>query len=140
MHIYFLSLTKGTIDNIRLRFYFKGHAMPISAKNQLEVEITEGKNRCGKFLIVAKEKGGESLKTTATTDSEASLSLKAVFLFKASSIVVAKGDSELKLSATNQIKGKISSLKEGAVNAEVDIDIAGGDKLSAIIANESVKI
>lgn len=49
LHIYFLSLTKGTIDNIRLRFYFKGHAMPISAKNQLEVEITEGKNRCGKF-------------------------------------------------------------------------------------------
>lgn len=108
----------------------------ISQKSRLPKVKTDAVNS----LIVAKEKGGESLKTTATTDSEASLSLKAVFLFKASSIVVAKGDSELKLSATNQIKGKISSLKEGAVNAEVDIDIASGDKLSAIIANESVKI
>ena len=112
----------------------------ISQKSRLPKVKTGAANS----LIVAKEKGGESLKTTATTDSEASLSLKvgkkAVFLFKASSIVVAKGDSELKLSATNQIKGKISSLKEGAVNAEVDIDIEGGDKLSAIIANESVKI
>lgn len=112
----------------------------ISQKSRLPKVKTGAVNS----LIVAKEKGGESLKTTATTDSEASLSLKVgkktVFLFKASSIVVAKGDSELKLSATNQIKGKISSLKEGAVNAEVDIDIAGGDKLSAIIANESVEI
>ena len=50
--------------------------MPISARNQLEVEITEVKTGAVNSLIVAKAKGGESLKTTATTDSEASLSLK----------------------------------------------------------------
>ena len=30
-------------------------------------------------------------------------------------------------------------VKEGAVNAEVDIEIAGGDKLSAIVTDESAK-
>ena len=64
---------------------------------------------------------------------------KVVYLFKASSIIVAKGENGLKLSATNQLKGKVVKVVEGAVNAEVDIQIAGGDKLSAIITNESAK-
>ena len=91
-------------------------------------------------LISAKLAGGEVLKATVTVDSEKGLDLKvgkkAIFLFKASSVIVSKDDS-IKLSATNQIKGVVSEIKDGAVNAEVIIDV-NGSKISAIITRESV--
>ena len=108
------------------------------ARNQLQAQITEVREGAVNSLIVAKLQGGETVKATVTVDSQKALDLvagkKVVYLFKASSIIVAKGDNGLKLSATNQVK-----VVEGAVNAEVDIEIAGGDKLSAIITNESAK-
>ncbi|EJP76231.1 MULTISPECIES: TOBE domain-containing protein [Campylobacter] len=113
--------------------------MSISARNQLNVEITEVKSGAVNSLIVAKMPGGETLKATVTIDSEKALGLKAgkkaVFLFKASSVIVAK-NGELKLSATNQIKGVVSEVKDGAVNSEIIID-AKGDKISAIITKHS---
>ena len=113
--------------------------MSISARNQLNVEITEVKSGAVNSLILAKMPGGETLKATVTIDSEKALELKAgkkaVFLFKASSVIVAK-NGELKLSATNQIKGVVSEVKDGAVNSEIIID-AKGDKISAIITKHS---
>ncbi|MGB2552270.1 TOBE domain-containing protein [Campylobacter sp. MOP51] len=117
--------------------------MSFSARNQLQAEIVEVKTGVVNSLIVSKLQGGEIVKATVTVESEKALDLKVgkkvVYLFKASSIIVAKGENDLKLSATNQIKGKVVSVKEGAVNSEIDIKIAGGDKLSAIITNESTK-
>jgi len=45
---------------------------------------------------------------------------------------------DMKTSARNQFLGKVKSLKLGAVNAEVIVDIGGGDTLVAVITNESV--
>ena len=45
----------------------------------------------------------------------------------------------MKLSARNQLKGEIVSIKEGAVNAIVSIKIAGGDVITATISLDSVK-
>ena len=114
-----------------------------SARNQLAAQITEVREGAVNSLVVAKLQGGETVKATVTVDSQKALDLvagkKVVYLFKASSIIVAKDANGLKLSATNQLKGKVTKVVEGAVNAEVDIQIAGGDKLSAIITNESAK-
>ena len=44
----------------------------------------------------------------------------------------------MKTSARNQFLGKIKKLTKGAVNAEIILDIGGGDSLAAIITNESV--
>ena len=41
----------------------------------------------------------------------------------------------MKISARNQYKGKVLSIKEGAVT----IDIGGGNKMSATISLEAVK-
>lgn len=43
----------------------------------------------------------------------------------------------MKTSARNQFLGKVRKLTKGAVNAEVILDIGGGDTLAAIITNES---
>jgi molybdopterin-binding protein len=45
----------------------------------------------------------------------------------------------MKISARNQIKGKITNIKEGAVNAIVVLDIGGGNKISATISMDAVK-
>ncbi|WP_349569129.1 TOBE domain-containing protein [Azotobacter salinestris] len=45
----------------------------------------------------------------------------------------------MKISARNVFTGTVSALKEGAVNAEVDILLGGGDKLAAVVTMESAK-
>ncbi len=43
------------------------------------------------------------------------------------------------ISARNVFSGKVSAVTEGAVNAEVEITTAGGDKIVAMITETSVK-
>ncbi|GAB2182170.1 hypothetical protein DLREEDagrD3_23930 [Denitratisoma sp. agr-D3] len=45
----------------------------------------------------------------------------------------------MKISARNVFNGKIDAVKPGAVNSEIDLSIGGGDKLVAVVTNESVK-
>lgn len=47
--------------------------------------------------------------------------------------------SNMQTSARNQFFGRVLSVKIGAVNAEVILDIGGSDQLAAIITNESVE-
>jgi len=44
----------------------------------------------------------------------------------------------VKLSARNQLKGKVKSVQVGAIMAEVVIEIAGGQKIVAEISKGSV--
>jgi molybdate transport system regulatory protein len=46
---------------------------------------------------------------------------------------------DMQTSARNQFLGKVKTVKTGAVNAEVILDIGGGDELAAIITNDSVE-
>jgi len=45
----------------------------------------------------------------------------------------------MKISARNQLKGKVTEIKEGAVNGVVAIDIGGGNIVSAVITMDSIK-
>ena len=45
----------------------------------------------------------------------------------------------MKLSARNQLKGKIVEIQEGAVNGIVKIDIGGGNVISATISMNAIK-
>lgn len=44
----------------------------------------------------------------------------------------------MKTSARNQFRGKISALKTGPINAEVEITLNGNDKIIAVITHDSV--
>jgi len=44
----------------------------------------------------------------------------------------------MKISARNQLKGKVVEIKEGVVNAVVKIDIGGGNIVSSVITMDSV--
>jgi molybdate transport system regulatory protein len=43
------------------------------------------------------------------------------------------------ISARNGFTGKVTSLKEGPINAEVEITTPGGDKIVAMVTDSSVK-
>ena len=43
------------------------------------------------------------------------------------------------ISARNQLKGRICSIMEGAVNGIVKLDIAGGNHISATISMEAIR-
>lgn len=46
---------------------------------------------------------------------------------------------DMKTSARNEFLGRVKTLKRGAVNAEVVLDIGGGAELAAIVTNESAE-
>ena len=45
----------------------------------------------------------------------------------------------MKLSARNILKGKVSNIKRGAVAAEVQVDIGGGNTITSTITVDSVE-
>ena len=45
----------------------------------------------------------------------------------------------MKLSARNQIKGRIVEVRKGATTAHVRVEIAGGQVITASITNEAVE-
>lgn len=45
----------------------------------------------------------------------------------------------MKISARNVFEGKITALVDGAVNAEVELTTAGGDRIVAVVTEGSVK-
>ena len=48
-------------------------------------------------------------------------------------------DGGLKLSARNQLKGTVEAVKDGMVNCEVDVVLAGGEKVTSVITMASAK-
>ena len=45
----------------------------------------------------------------------------------------------MKISARNQLKGKIVEIKEGAVNGVLVLNIGGGNRITAAITMQSIK-
>lgn len=45
----------------------------------------------------------------------------------------------MKLSARNQLRGKVTAIKEGAVEAQVTLDIGGGKTVVSVVTMDSVK-
>jgi molybdate transport system regulatory protein len=46
----------------------------------------------------------------------------------------------MKISARNVLAGTVTKVAKGAVNAEVDLTLSGGEKIAAVITNESVNL
>lgn len=50
-----------------------------------------------------------------------------------------KTEVHMKLSARNQLKGRVVEVKNGAVMSSVKLDIGGGNTITAFIGKESVE-
>ena len=114
-----------------------------SARNQLVGTITSLRSGAVNDEVEITLPSGQRIVAVVTQDSAQSLGLRtkmtAIALVKASSIVVATDLDGAKLSARNQLPGKVGAVTPGAVNAEVVIDLDGGGSIAAIVTEGSVK-
>ena len=87
--------------------------------------------------------GGESLHAVITRDSVQDLEIapgrEVQALIKASWIILAAADDGLRTSARNRLCGEIQRITRGDVNAEVVVQLAGGNTLAAIITQQSLQ-
>jgi molybdate transport system regulatory protein len=120
--------------------------MKTSARNQLAGTVKSIKHGAIDDEILLALPGGQTIAAVITQQSTALLGLAegvaAFALVKASSVLILAGngacDGALKISARNQLRGTVSKLMRGAVNAEVPLVLGGGTEVTAVITNESV--
>jgi len=115
--------------------------MKVSARNVFAgtvKKITIGAVNAEVTLAI---KGGASLTSVVTNGAVENLGLKegddAYAIVKASSIIIGCDLHNAKVSARNVYCGSIVKLIEGPVSSEVDVEIGGGNVISAVITHES---
>ncbi len=117
--------------------------MHTSARNEFLGRVAAVKQGAVNDEIVLDIGAGQTLVAIITHESTEHLGLKpgveAYALIKAPWVILTAADSPLKTSARNRLCGVVSRCQEGAVNAEVVLDLGGGKSLAAIVTNESIK-
>ena len=117
--------------------------MKTSARNQFVGTVSGYKAGAVNDEVELQLPGGVRIVAIVTRESTEQLGLKmgatAFALVKASSVIVATDLDDARLSARNQLTGTVTSVQPGAVNAEVVIDIGGGDNIAAIVTQASLQ-
>ncbi len=135
-------LNRQLADNPDLYYLFRRLLMKASARNQLFGKVTAVRSGGVYSEVAIGLKGGDSLVAMITNESISSLGISAgvdvIALVKAPLVIVVKDFGGYRLSARNQLKGTVTRVQKGAVNAEVVIQLPGGDSIAATITNESV--
>lgn len=118
--------------------------MNLSARNQLKATVAAVKKGAVNDEVSLRLADGTTLTSIITETSCENLGLKegveAYAVIKATNVMI--GDCEdggLKLSARNQLKGTVEAVKDGMVNCEVDLTLAGGEKIVSVITMSSAK-
>jgi len=115
--------------------------MKTSARNQFSGKVVELKVGAVNDEVTLEIVGGQRIVATITRDSSESLGLavgvEAFALIKASSIIIVAELGGARLSARNQLVGKVTRVQEGAVNTEVSIELPGGGAIAAIVTRTS---
>ena len=128
-------------DDLRL---LRSMLMQTSARNQFAGRVARLTRGAVNDEVELQLSGGDHLTAIVTHESSASLGLvegrEVIALVKASSVLVAIDDgAALKLSARNQLRGRVVKCTAGAVNDEVVIALQGGNTIAAIITHDSAQ-
>jgi len=117
--------------------------MKTSARNQFPGTVTEVRIGAVNAEVHVSLTGGETIVASVTKDSVETLAITAglnvIALIKAPQIIVVADFGGYKISARNQLLGTVTEIKHGPVNAEVDIELTGGEKIAATVTNDSVE-
>lgn len=80
-----------------------------------------------------------SITSESVQNLELSVGRRALAFIKASSVLVGTPDGDLRLSARNQIKGRVTRIVEGAVNADVTLELVSGHTITAMLSIDGLR-
>jgi len=116
--------------------------MKASARNQFIGIVNEVLVGAVNAEVHISLKGGETIVASITKESLETLAIKngieVIALVKAPQIIIVTDFGGYKFSARNQMKGIVSHVKLGTVNAEIDINTLGGNQIAVTVTNDSV--
>lgn len=135
--------SEGEVGNLDQLLKKLGNLMlRTSARNQYEGVVRAIHRGAVNSEVILDLQGGDQLAAIITNRSVDDLGLveggSAIALVKSSFVILAAGDG-LRISARNALTGTVIACREGAVNAEVELALAGGKQLVATVTNESVQ-
>ncbi|MBF6650581.1 MULTISPECIES: TOBE domain-containing protein [unclassified Methylobacter] len=117
--------------------------MKASARNQFKGTVKEVIIGAVNAEVHVGLNGGATIVASITKESAENLAIKTgtevIALVKAPQIIIVTDFGGYRLSARNQLSGTITQVKPGAVNTEVDIELAGGEQIAATVTNESAE-
>ena len=117
--------------------------MKTSARNQFSGTVKDVVIGAVNAEVHVGLSGGEIIVAAITKDSLETLGVKpgstVLALVKAPQIILVSDFGGYKISARNQLSGTVTEIKQGAVNSEIDIALAGGEKVVATVTNDSVE-
>ncbi|MGB3290788.1 MAG: TOBE domain-containing protein [Burkholderiaceae bacterium] len=113
-----------------------------SARNKLAGTVARVKHGAVNDEVILDVGGGIEIVASITSESVQNLALqpgrRALAFIKASSVIVGLPDGDMKLSARNQLRGRIVRIVEGAIHAEAGIELPGGQVLAAVLSMDSL--
>ena len=116
--------------------------MKVSARNVFKGQVSQVQEGAVNAEVVLTLAGGEQLVAVVTIQSVRNLGIavgkEAVALIKAPWVMLMTDSSDIRLSARNCLEGTVLSVNDGAVNAEVVIELAGGSKVYSIVTRDTV--
>jgi len=137
------ALDRGGIDPVQAGSWVKflrRISMKTSARNQLWGHVLAIHEGAVNAEVEIRLPGGGTLVSQITMRSRRDLALEAGSevwaLVKATWVVLATG-AEPPVSARNKLRGVVTGVQRGAVNAEVELAVHGGDRIVATTSLES---
>lgn len=116
--------------------------MKVSARNVFKGKVTRLTPGAVNTEVVLELAGGEPLVAVITVESANNFKLAPgsdVFaLIKAPWVMLMTEGNDIRLSARNCLSGKVISVTDGAVNAEVVLELLGGTKIYSIVTRDAV--
>jgi molybdate transport system regulatory protein len=141
-HRKFLDNLEGRLgDTEGLYKFLRRISMKVSARNTFAGTVSAITQGAVNAEVTLSLKGGIPLTAVVTNGAIDNLGLKtgaeAYAIIKASSVIIGTDLHDAKVSARNVFCGTIATIIEGPVNTEIDIEIGGGNSISAVITHGS---
>jgi molybdate transport system regulatory protein len=141
-HRRFLENLEQRLENTGNFYQFlRRISMKISARNIFSGSVEKITKGAVNAEVILALHGGVLITSIITNGSVDNLNLKegtnAYAIVKASSIIIGQDLDKAKISTRNILRGTISKIIEGPVSTEVDLEIGGGNVISAVITHGS---
>lgn len=143
-HHRFLKNIAGTIDDPdRFFLLLRRISMRVSARNVFVGIVKRVRKGAVNAEVTLGLKGGDIITSVITNESADELGLgegqEAHAIIKASSVILGRDLHRSRISARNVLCGNVTRIVEGPVNTDVSVALGGGNTLTAVITEESLK-